>query len=380
MERKFRGFVSLVVLVTFVLGILLFVGCAKKKPEIYKIGAILTLTGSASMAGEFQRNGIIVAADEVNEKGGINGKKLEVVYGDSKNEAKEGLTVFKNMVSLEKLPVIIATHSGVAVPLASHVASAKENTVLFVTISSAPGVPEMSENVFRYYVTCENEAKTMAPFAYQKLGVRKVAVFYINDEFGIGGYKAFKETFQQIGGEVTWADSYEKTGIDFRSSLFKMVVSKPEALYVIGYDKPFAIAVKQAREVGFDGYILTSIGMSIPTWLEFAGSAAERIYLTATRFDVDNPVPEIQHFVKRYRKQFGKDPNMMSAFTYDATKLIADTIRQKGYSAEGIRTGLLQTKNFPGAIGSITFGPTGEADMALTVKTVKGGKIVDVER
>ena len=150
-------------------------------------------------------------------------------------------------------------------------------------------------------------------------------------------------------------------------------------LYVIGYDKAFALAVKQAREVGYKGYILTSIGMSIPTWLKLAGSAAEGIYLTATRFDVNSPVPEIQQLVRRYRRRFGKDPNMMSAFTYDAVKLIVHAINEGGWTPEGIKKALLQTKNFPGIIGSITFNLNGEADMPLIVKTVKNGRIANID-
>lgn len=364
---------AIVVIAAIVVGIRLTQKPAPKE-QVIKIGAILPLTGPASTAGEFQKNGIETALQEINEEGGIHGKKLVVIYGDSKNEGKEGLSLFRQMSDIEKIPIIIGTHSGVVVPIASQMQH-NSRVLFFITISSAPGVTRFSKYIFRFFVTSESESKKMAEFARKYLKLSKIGVFYINDEFGLGGSKTFKETFGKLGGKVVWEEAYDKGGTDFRNILIKAANSKEiEALYIIGYDKPFAIAVKQAREVGFRKPILTSIGMSIPEWIKLAGQSAEGVYLTATRFDPNLPDPQVQRFVRRYRKLFGKDPNMMSAFTYDTLKMIAEAIRQHGYSAEGVRKGLQQLRNYQGVIGKINFDQHREGNVELIIRQIKRGR------
>lgn len=363
---------AVVIIAAIIVGVRLTQKPAPRE-QVIKIGAILPLTGSASTAGEFQKNGIEVAVSEINEAGGIDGKKLEIVYGDSKNEAKEGLSVFRQISDVQKIPIVIATHSGVVVPLANQISS-KKNVFLFVTISSAPGVTKLSPYIFRYFVTSENESRKMASFAYRNLKLKRVGVFYINDEFGVGGSTTFKELFEKLGGKVVWEESYDKAGTDFRSSLIKAATSREvEALYIIGYDRAFAIAVKQAREVGYKGTILTSIGMSIPEWIKVAGQSAEGIYVTATRFEPGNPMPEIQEFVQRYRKRFGKDPNMMSAFTYDSIKMIAQAIKKNGYSVDGVAKGLREL-DFHGVIGNVKFDEAREGHVELVIRKISQGK------
>jgi branched-chain amino acid transport system substrate-binding protein len=369
-RRKF-----LAIFATAILTIAVLVpGCKPKEADVVKIGAILPLTGSAATVGEFQKNGIEVAVSEINESGGINGKQVKVIYGDSKNEGKEGITVLRKMIDIEKVNVVLVSQSGVVVPIATQVASRKD-VLLFVTISSVPGITELGDNIFRLFVTSENESRKMAEFASEKLLVKKVGVFYINDEFGLGGLKTFRQSFGERGGTVVWEEAYEKTGSDFRNTLLKAARARDlQALYIIGYDRAFAIAVKQAPEAGVKVPILTSIGMSVPEWINLAGPSAEGVYVTATRFDPGSSSEVIRGFVEKYNKRFSKNPNVLAAFTYDSMKLLAEGLRSGAKTAEELGQKLKQIKDYPATIGTVSFAESREANIKLVIRKIVDGK------
>ena len=346
-----------------------------------RIGAILPLTGPGATAGEFQKKGIETAATRVNAAGGIHGRPVEVVFADSKNEAKEGLSRFRELVSLRGISILIATHSGVVVPLAEQVPDDGE-ALLLVSVSSAPDITKRSPFVFRNYVTSDNESRRMASFAWNRLHTKRVGVLYINDEFGIGGACTFKESFEKLGGAVAFEEPYERAAADFKSQLTKAVGSYPDvdAVYVIGYDRPFALVVKQLLEnTEYKGPVLTSIGMSVPEWIALVGHKAEGVYMTATRFEPSSADPVIEEFVDEYRKLYRTDPNMIAGFTYDSLNLIAKAIRENGESPESVQKGLNNVADFSGVMGKITFDKFRETNIDLAIRQIKDGKAVLVE-
>ena len=154
---------TLVILTIALLSSLGISNCSSKPDNTLRIGAILPLTGTASENGQFQKQGIDLAVDEINQTGGIEGQKLEVVYGDSKNEAKEGISLFTRLSDVDKVPAVICTMSGISAPLSSYVAGLPQhNTVLFATVASAPGLAKKSDWVFRSFVTSDVEAAKTA--------------------------------------------------------------------------------------------------------------------------------------------------------------------------------------------------------------------------
>jgi len=349
-------------------------GCAKKE-KVIKIGAILPLTGPVSMAGEWMKNGIELAVEEINRNGGINGKKIEVIYGDSKNQAKEGIALINKMISVDRVPVVIATMSGVAAPLIPF--ADKNKIVLFVTLTSLPGLTDKSEWVFRYHISGEEEAKTMAEFAFKKLGLKTLGVLYINDEFGIQCSRIFKENFEGLGGKILFSESFEKGGSDFRSILQKVKEINPPGLYILGYGQSLAFIVKQIREMGINSTILSMNALGLPKYLEIMGEAAEGAYCTVPLFSPTSPQENVQKFVKSYRSKFNNVPNFISAETYDMIHILTEAIRKGGYSKDNIRKELLNIKNFPAVMGPVTTLSNGEMIFPLTVKKIHNGTLVE---
>ena len=379
MERRFRDFVNLVVLVTLIGGILLFVGCSKKEPEKYKIGADLFLTGNQAVLGEFAKNALMLAEEEINVRGGINGREIQIVYADSKDTPKDAIAAFNRLLSVEKVPVIISTGDAVSISLIP-IADEKK-VVLFATIAATPGITEKSEWFFRGFITADAQAETMSNFAFHKLNLRKIAVLYINNEFGLASLKAFRESFEEYGGQIVGTESYEINDTNLRPQLIKLKPLNPEGIWVTGFGPAYGVAIKQIREMEINTTILADNSLSVPYTRQQIGEGVEGAFFSSTLFDAESPASEkAAQFVEKYTKKYGSPPSFMSAFAYDDLMVIAKAIELKGYSSPAIREGLLSVQDYQGVMGRLSFSPTGEMNFRIIVKKVEQGKAVDVSK
>ena len=278
-------------------------GCKQSQEDgTITIGAILPFTGSSATAADYAKRGIEIAVEQLNSSRPAKAPLIAVEWSDSRNAAKDGLAAFNQLYSARRIRLFLASNSGVVVPLASAIGK-REDILLMTTFSSAPGIPQSGPNVFRLFVTAENEATAMSKFLHGK-GINRCAVFYINDDFGLGGLNTFTKDYAAVGGQVTWSESWRKDGSDFRSSLQKIPPGTP-ALYIIGYEAGLGLSVKQARETGFTGNICTTVGMSLPPWRSAAGEAAEGVFFTNTDYTPDSSRPETKAFVAAFQAKHG---------------------------------------------------------------------------
>lgn len=369
--------VSIFIIIAIIIGVFLTQKPPQKEKQAIEIGAIVPLTGSAGLHGEFQKNGIELAVEEINKSNGINGIPIKIVYGDSKNDAKEGISLFTNFGDTQKIPIILASMSGVSVPMASYAEAQKGqmNTILLLTIVSAPGIAGKSPNVFRFWITSDIESQILAKFSIENLKMKKMAIYYVNDEYGLGAYKTFNEVLKSSGREILWSETFAPGQVDHRGSLIKLIGMDIDGILIAGYDKSFATAVKQLREVGVKTPILTTLGLSVKEWRDFCGKSVEGAYFTTSLFDVEL-YNEKNNFDTHFFSKYGKHPNVISAALYTSIYLIVQAIKEGGYSVEGIRKGLLSIKNFPTPVGTISFDKKGEASPAVTIRQIKNGQIV----
>lgn len=356
------------------LALLTFLSCSKEK-AVYEIGAILPLTGSAASEGDFQKLGIDLAVNEINQAGGIKGKKLTVLYHDSKYNAKDGISSLQAL-SLKKVPVVISTMSSVSSPIASYISEQKDykGPIVFVTSSSAPGVTGKNDWVFRTFLISENESKAMANYMITKAGKKKIAVYYINDDYGLGAFSTLKAEVNKLSGSIVWSESYNKGETNHRSIIEKLKRVDHDALYIVGQDKSYALAIKQCKESGLKTQIFSTIALSVPEWRELIGNTAlEGIYYTEAYYSESSDDKTVKQFVQDYDKSFNKKPNVVAAFTYTVTKMIYEAVKDEVESPEIIKTKIKQLKNIQSPVGTITMNGY-EADIPARVMVIKGGK------
>lgn len=357
----------------------MFLGGCSDKPvsDDYKIGAILPLTGTGAEDGEFQKHGIELAVENINSTGGIKGKRLSIIFEDSKNQAKEGITALNTLVSRDKVPVVLSTMSGVSMPLAAYVGN-KVPVVLFVTVASTPNITRHGTNVFRAFVTSDVESRAIAEFMHGK-GYKNMAVLYVNDDYGLGGKEEFKKRFTELGGTIALEEPYEKGSTDQRSLVAKVAASAAQATFVIGYDKSFALLVQQLGQTPKKMQLVTTSTLSVPSWKAIAGPSAEGAYLANSLFKSNPNDPMTKEFDAAYQKAFGKPSNYLSASSYTSMMMLARAIEAEGYSKEAIEKGLTHIAKMPTLMGEISISAQREAAFPVTMARLENGKVVNIK-
>lgn len=348
------------------------------KPNAYRVGAILPLTGNAAMLGENVRNGMQMAVDDINAAGGIGGTPLEIEFGDSKDDPKEGVSLMTRFTSVNKLPLVFSAMTPITEPLIP--ISERTKTVLFATMVSSPIFAEKSDYLFRCFTRAETEVPPLAKIAYEKLGYRKVVALYVDDDFGKGYSERFKAEFEKLGGTMADDIPFARGGADFRNTLTKLKSVESDAVYLVGYDKAMGLIPKQMREMGITTPILANASAATPAYIEIAGEAAEGITLMNFAFSTRAPrTEEGKSLVKRYEDKFGSTPLVLTVIGYDIVGLSAKAIEAKGFTADGIRDGLKAILNYDGVIGKLAVQPNKEVDVPLMPLMIKGGKPIPFE-
>jgi len=343
-------------------------GCSDNKTApapILKVAAILPETGPGAVFADYIKKGLDLAADEINSQ---DAGAIRLIYGDSKNNPTEGVSVFRQFALTEKPPVAIVALSSVTKavgPLAR-----ENNTVVIGTAVALPNVTDPSAFLFRVYPEATGLAGVIAKYAGQRF--KTAAVVYINDDFGLSGSEAFKKVFESAGGKVLLTEPYNLTEKDFRTQWEKIRAAKPECVWVTGYGPAYSTIVRQMREANVESVLLADMTLGLPITVKNVGNAADGVVY------VDGPIDA--GFAERFRKKYGEGPTSYAGYAYDIVKMLDRVRKTEGTSPEQIRDGFSKIKDFPGAMGSITIQSNRDAALKFTLMQVKNGVPVPYER
>ncbi len=363
-----RNFIWIILIFTLLLAGLYYYNSKKKGQEddLIKIGAILPLSGgSSSDAGNQIKDALELYKEEYNL---LNVKKVEIIYGDSKNSASDGISAYRQ-IKANGVKYFIASNSGVVMPLTNEFKRDTGN-LLMTTVNSAAGVPESGENIFRIFVSIQNETKTMANYIKDNLELKSIAVLYINDEFGKSGLENF-EKYNSI--DILYRESFDKNSIDFKNIVNK-IPRKAEAVYIIGYDNALGLIIKQLREAGFKNKILTTFGMSIPPWRAKAGNAAEGVIYTGSSFDSNSSDTLVVNFIKKFKAKFNKEVTSINVFSYYSMKIFLDAINNCHTESTKCVINRINNSSNESIMGKINIDENGEADLPLSLYTYINGR------
>jgi branched-chain amino acid transport system substrate-binding protein len=351
----------------------------KPVPEVkepIKIGILLSLTGPISPFGNQALEAIQLAIEEINNKGGINGRALKIIVEDTKSEPKEAVTAFNKLTNIDKVPVVIG-------PLASSLGMAcapiaqEKKIVLFSPAVSALEFTKIGDYIFRNWPTAEILTKDMADFAFEKLKLKKIAILYVNNDMGVDYKTFFERRFLDLGGEIVISEKFEQGATDFKTQLTKIKNKNPEAIYLLG-QKENGIALRQIKEMRLETIILSNVGIEDSEIIKLAKEAAEGVIYNTPGF-AEN-FQKTKDYKKNYQNRYGKESGIMAASTYDAVYIVAKAIEEaKTYTGEEIKNSLKTIKNFQGITGLTNFDENGDVIKASTFKTVKNGKFVPYE-
>ncbi|MFQ5455629.1 MAG: ABC transporter substrate-binding protein [Nitrospirota bacterium] len=242
----------LVLIVTF--GLAFNIGTLRaEETKMYKIGAILPLTGNLAVLGEPEKNGMSLAVEEINTENSLNGKKIKIIFEDSMGKAKEGVTAVNKLIEIDKVSVLLASTTGISRSIAP---IADSRRIPFLSLSMDPTIQKDSKYVFRLYESMGQEAEVLLSYFKDRKDINKVGILYVHHqgaEQQLNDY--FIPSFKKMGIEVAVAETYEISEKDFKSHIAKIKASKVNYLLIIGYGFEYPIIFKELKQYDVIGNI-----------------------------------------------------------------------------------------------------------------------------
>ena len=349
-------------------------GCGKggsAKSDEIRIGALFELTGAVANYGKSSLNGAQMAVDEINGKGGINGKKIRLVSADNKSEPSEAGNQATKLITKDKVAVIVGPCTSGSTAAASPVVRGSK-VPLISPSATAPGITvddkgKVRPYIFRVCFTDPFQGKILATFAVDELKLKKIAIY--NDsssDYSKGLAEVFAKTLESKGGEVVAQEAFLAKDQDFKATLTKLKAANPEALYVPAYYEEVSKIVKQAREVGITCPILGSDGWDSPKLVEIAGADALNGTYYSSFYSSQDTDPHVQQFIKDYRKKYNAEPDGFAINGY---------IKQAG-STDGtkIAKALEGLKDFQMATGKMTVDSEHNPIVSCVIIRMKDGQ------
>ena len=319
-----------------------------------KVGVYGDTSGATSSFGQSTKNGIQLAFDEINAAGGVNGRKLIMLFEDDQGRPEQAKTVVSKLINQDRVQALLgevaSTNSLAAAPVA------QDAKIPMITPSSTnPKVTEVGDYISRVCFIDPFQGLVMAKFAGNTLKAKTAAIIGdVNSDYSKGLTAVFEQEFTKLGGRVVAKEAYTQTDPDFKGQLTKIRNLNPEVIYIPGYYGQVGIIAKQARELDMNMPLLGGDGWDSPDLWKLGGEALKNAYIS-NHYSADNPAPEIQNFVKAYQAKFNVAPDSLAALAYDAAKVLADAIKRAG-GTDGakLKDAINATKEFKGVTGSIT--------------------------
>jgi branched-chain amino acid transport system substrate-binding protein len=359
-----------------------FVACKKAPTEVAQadipIGEFASMTGATASFGGAAHNGTQMAVDEVNAAGGLLGKQIRLITEDDQSKAGEAATVVKKLISRDRVVALLgevaSSRSLEAAPICQ-----QASIPMVSPASTNPKVTEQGDFIFRICFIDPFQGTVLSKFSLGK-GWKKIAVLTdVKQDYSVGLSEFFKAHFANNGGTIVSEQSYSSGDKDFKAQLTAIKASAPDAIVASGYYTEAGLIALQARELQLNVPLLGGDGWDSPSLVEVGGKAVEGCFFS-NHFSSEDPAPNIQDFLKRYRDKFNKEPDAMCALGYDSAMILVDAIKRAGTTAgPAVRDALASTKDFKAITGKITLNPQRNADKSAVMLEVKEGKFKYVQ-
>jgi branched-chain amino acid transport system substrate-binding protein len=348
-----------------------------------RIGVASPFTGDLAAYGDNIKAGVQLMLDEINGAGGINGQKVELVWGDDLCAPKEAGTVGAKFAA-DKSIVAVIGHLCSSATLAAMPIYVRQGVPTISPTSTNPTIGDVGKGwFFRNCYTDDFQGKYLASYVVPKLlGKKKVAIFYENNDYAIGLKDSFVAGAKASGVEVTGAEAYVAKTTDFTPQLTKLLTAKPDTIFLCGYHPEGALIAGQSRKLGFNGPLFGADGIDNIDYIKIGGKAADNTYCTVP-FLADAAGQSGKDFAARFKKAAGRDVDWMSANAYDCLGILAQVISKSGADRKKIRDGLaaLNSKEngYLGVTGLTYFDKKGDCSKPAFVKKVENGQFVPAE-
>jgi len=339
--------------------------------ETIKVASIFAHTGAAASINLYSITGVREAVDEINARGGVLGKRIELVEIDNLS-TPIGSKVAAEKAIAQGVTSIIgsnwSSHSLAIAPVAQ-----RNKTPMITNISTNDGVTKIGDYIFRVCFTDSFQGKVMAKFAREDMkALKAVMIVDLTSDYSIGLSREFKSHFEHLGGTVAGQVDYTLKSLDFEGIAMQTKALDPQVVFIPGYDESAAI-MKHLMISRVKAIPLGGDGWESVRFFERGGKDIPRCYYS-THWTEDVTREESRRFVRRYSKG-NKVFNAGEALGYDAVMLLADAMKRAGsIERKRIRDALAATRDFQGVTGSITFNAQRDPIKSAVIIEVMNGR------
>lgn len=375
--RLFRTFVAALFIVT------LFIAPALAG-ETIKVGAILAVTGPASFLGGPEARTLEMLVDEINAKGGIDGKNIELIIKDSGASPEKAISFAKQLIEEEKVFAIIGPSTSGETMAIKNIA--EEGKTLLLSCAAA----EVIVNPVAKYVFKTPQKDSFAAIKIfeemKKMGIKKIGIVTGNTGFGNAGKNQLESLAPEYGIEILISEVYDKKATDLTAEVTKLKAKNVQAVVNWSIVPAQSIVAKNMRQIGMDVPLFQSHGFGNIKYVEAAGAAAEGIIFPAGRLLIADILPDdnpqkavLLKYRKDYESKYKEDASTFGGHAYDAFMILVKAMEKAGTDREKVRDAVENLKGFVGTGGIFNFSAKDHNGLDLSsfeMLTVKDGKFV----
>ena len=302
----------------------------------------------------------LLAVQEINAAGGINGRTLKLIIEDSKCNARDSITAYTKLTSVDGVKIILGTSCSGAMLGAAPLAE-KDGTIMFSGLATNPLIADAGDYIFRTAINDKLVGVDTGNTIWSD-GVRKLGTITEATDYAEGVRRETAKQFESLGGDIVASEAYASEETDYRAAITRILGKDPDGIHIAAQAE-FAggTIVKQLRELGWDGPIYGEIVVIGATALDVAGEAATGVKGIVPALDPGNT--KATEFLDRFRERYDYTTlEWYMGSAYDDVFITAACLAQTGddQDAAGFRDCLYNMSSFEGTIGTYTFDSDGE--------------------
>lgn len=372
-----RNMKKVVFIIFLVVGGASLVHCTPKTPVI-SLGVAGPLTGDQAKMGNDILNGVTLAVDEWNGRGGVLGKMIRIVQGDDRHDPKEAVIVANRLVNKGVIAVIGHFNSSCSIP-----ASRVYHDHKVVMITPASTNPKLTQqgftDVFRICGTDDQQGKAEADFSVTVLRKTRIAILHDKTTYGQGLADYFRDNLKGRA-EVVAYEAVTQGDKDFTPILTRVKAMNPEVIMFGGIYPEGGLLIRQMRQLGMNSAFISGDGVIDQEFIRIGGGATEGAFLSfgplGPSGETAAPLTTVTGFISSYRAKYG-DVGPYSIYAYDAAQMVLKAIAVSSGTDGGTLAATIHSMTYDGALGTIRFAQNGDIQEApYIIWTVKGGKFV----
>jgi len=378
---KFRAPLLLLIVVALVISVLVAVKIIHdiNDDSSIHIGALLSLTGDAANYGKRSLNGLDWAVYQINERGGIKGRTIQLDIEDAASSPALATSAVIKLIKVHNSRIVIGDIiSGTTI--AAEPITSRNGVLLFAPGASHPSLTDAGPLFFRNWTSDTYDGFAMARHLISSK-VMKIGLIVQNTDYTVGLADALQKEFKKGGGSVVLAQNFQTDATDLRTLLLKFKELSVDAVYISAYSGQTGRILLQAGDVDYHPDWYATLTVDTPECRDIAGKHVAGVVFTTPAFDVGVDSPQMHAFVSGFKERYGEDPEAVAGHAYDAAFILADAIRSVGTDPQDVAQYLHNLRKYPGVTGLTTFNSNnGDVTKDIFVKRMKkeGSDLISV--